>query len=69
MRELSSLIGLQVISISEGRNLGTVGDVYVDLTAGELVCVTLARTPELRVVLAEDMQVIGSDALMVLDES
>ena len=69
MRELRRLIGLQVISISEGRNLGTVGDVYVDLTAGELVCVTLARTPELRVVLAEDMQVIGSDALMVLDES
>lgn len=65
MRELSSLIDLQVISTTEGRRLGTVADALVDLAAGELVCVTLARTPELQVVLAEDIEVIGPDALMV----
>jgi uncharacterized protein YrrD len=67
MRELTSLIGLQVISTSEGKRLGSVADVYVDLAAGELVCVTLAKTPELRVILAGDIDVIGDDAIMVSD--
>lgn len=68
MRELSSLIGLQVISTSEGKKLGTVADAYVDLAAGELVCVTLSKTPELRVILAGDIDVIGDDAIMVSGE-
>ena len=67
MRELSSLVGLQVIATSEGKRLGTVADAYVDLAAGELVCVTLAKTPELRVILAEDIAVVGDDAIMVAD--
>jgi uncharacterized protein YrrD len=67
MRELSSLIGLQVISTSEGKKLGSIADAYVDLAAGELVCVTLSKTPELRVILAEDIDVIGDDAIMVAD--
>jgi uncharacterized protein YrrD len=67
MRELSDLISLQVISTSEGKKLGSVADAYVDLAAGELVCVSLAKTPELRVILAEDINVIGDDALMVSD--
>ena len=65
MRELTGLIGLQVISTSEGRRLGTIADALIDLARGELVCVTLARTPELQVVLAEDIEVIGPDAIMV----
>ncbi|MGM0494044.1 MAG: PRC-barrel domain-containing protein [Armatimonadota bacterium] len=69
MRELSSLIGLQVISTGEGKKLGSVADAYVDLAAGELVCVTLAKTPELRVILAGDIEVIGDDAIMVADHS
>lgn len=69
MRELSSLIGLQVISTSEGKKLGSIAEAYVDLSAGELVCVTLAKTPELRVILAEDIGVIGSDAVMVADHT
>ena len=67
MRELSSLIGLQVISTSEGKKLGSIAEAYVDLAAGELVCVTLAKTPELRVIFAEDIDVIGADAVMVSD--
>lgn len=69
MRELSSLIGLQVISTGEGKKLGSVADAYVDLAAGELVCVTLAKTPELRVILAGDIEVIGDDAIMIADHS
>ncbi|MFW5868605.1 MAG: PRC-barrel domain-containing protein [Armatimonadota bacterium] len=69
MRELSSLTGLQVISTSEGKKLGSVADAYVDLAAGELVCVTLSRTPELRAILAADIDVIGADAIMVADHS
>jgi len=65
MRELSSLIGLQVIATSEGKRLGTVADALVDLAAGKLVALTLAKTPELRVVLAEDIAVIGPDAVMI----
>lgn len=65
MRELSSLIGLQVIATGEGKRLGTVADALVDLAAGKLVALTLAKTPELRVVLAEDIAVIGPDAVMI----
>ena len=59
MRELSSLIGLQVIATREGKCVGTVADALVDLAAGKLVALTLAKTPELRVVLADDISVIG----------
>ncbi len=65
MRELSSLIGLQVIATGEGKRLGTVSDVLVDLAAGRLVAVTLAKTPELRVVMADDIDIVGPDALMI----
>lgn len=65
MRELGSLVNLQVISITEGKRLGIVADALVDLAAGELVCVTLAGTPELAAVRAEDIEVVGPDALMV----
>lgn len=65
MRELSSLVGLQVIATSEGKRLGTVADALVDLAAGKLVALTLANTPELRVVLADDITVIGPDAVMI----
>ncbi len=65
MRELSSLIGLQVIATGEGKRLGTVSDVLVDLAAGRLVAVTLAKTPEPSVVLADDIDVVGPDALMI----
>lgn len=65
MRELNSLIGLQVIATREGKCVGTVADALVDLAAGKLVALTLAKTPELRVVLADDISVIGPDAVMI----
>lgn len=65
MRELSSLVGLDIIATDEGKKLGTVADVLVNLSAGNVVAVTLAETPELRVVVADDIQVIGPDAIMI----
>lgn len=65
MRELSSLIGLQVIATQEGKRLGTVSDALIDLAQGRLVALMLAKTPEPSVVLAEDIDVIGPDAIMI----
>ncbi|MGC9317077.1 MAG: PRC-barrel domain-containing protein [Armatimonadota bacterium] len=65
MRELSSLVGLEVIATDNGKRLGTVAEPLVDLAAGELVGVTLAKTPELQVILAEDISIIGPDAVMI----
>ena len=65
MRELSSLIDMQVIATDEGKRLGTISQTLVDLTAGELVAVLLAGPPGKSLVAAKDFQVIGEDALMV----
>ncbi len=67
MRELSSLIDMQVIATDEGKRLGTVSQTLVDLAAGQLVAVLLAGPPGKSLVAAEDFQVIGEDALMVAD--
>ncbi len=69
MRELSSLVGLQVVSMEEGTRLGVIADVLIDLGSGRLVAVTLSGTPEFRAILAEDIDVIGRDAIMVSDQS
>jgi sporulation protein YlmC with PRC-barrel domain len=45
MRELSSLIDMQVIATDEGKRLGTISQTLVDLAAGELVAVLLAGPP------------------------
>ena len=67
MRELSSLIDMQVIATDEGKRLGTVSQTLIDLAAGELVAVLLAGPPGKCLVAAKDFQVIGEDALMVAD--
>lgn len=65
MRELSSLIDMQVIATDEGKRLGTISQTLVDLAAGELVAVLLAGPPGKCLVASKDFQVIGEDALMV----
>jgi len=65
MRELSSLIDMQVIATDEGKRLGTISQTMVDLAAGELVAVLLTGPPGKSLVAAKDFQVIGEDALMV----
>jgi len=65
MRDLSSIVGLQVIATDEGRRLGSVSRAIVDLAAGALVAVVLGEPPEQNAILADDVEVIGQDALMV----
>jgi len=61
MEDLSSIVGLQVIATDEGKQLGSVSEALVDLAAGKLVAVALGK----KAVLAEHIEVIGPDALMV----
>lgn len=67
MRELSSLMGMQVIATDEGKRLGEISQALVDLSAGELVAVLLAGPPGKSLIMARDFQVVGQDALMVDD--
>lgn len=61
MKDLSSIVGLQVIATDEGKQLGSVSQALVDLAAGKLVAVALGK----KAILAEHIEVIGPDALMV----
>jgi len=61
MKELSSIVGLQVIATDEGKQLGLVSEALVDLAAGKLVAVALGK----KAILADDIEVIGPDAVMV----
>jgi len=65
MKDLSSIVGLPVIATDEGKQLGTVSQALVDLSAGRLVAVVLGRPPGKKTVLANDIESIGRDALMV----
>jgi len=65
MRDLSSMMGLQVIAVDEGRRLGVISHALVDLAAGELVAVMLSGLPGKSLIMAKDFKVVGQDALMV----
>jgi len=65
MRDLSSLMGMPVIAVDEGKRLGTVSQALLDLSAGELVAVLLAGPPGKSLIMAADLKVVGQDALMV----
>ncbi len=65
MRDLSSLMEMQVIAADEGKRLGVISQTFVDLAAGELVAVLLVAPPGKSLIMAADFQVIGQDALMV----
>lgn len=65
MRDIASIVGLKVISSSEGRDVGTVSQVVVSLATGEIQGLILGTGAGERGVKAEDLQVIGTDAIMV----
>lgn len=69
MRDLSSIVGLQVIATDEGRRVGSVSQVIVDLAAAQMVAVVLGEAPEQKAIAAADLGVIGQDALMVASAS
>jgi len=64
MRDIASIVGLKVVSMAEGKQLGTVGEVVCDLAAGRMVGVIIDSEPETGVV-SENIQTLGTHAVMV----
>ena len=65
MRDVASIIGLSVISSKEGRDLGAVNQVIVDLASGTLDGLIVGTGASERGIEAKDVGVIGVDAVMV----
>jgi uncharacterized protein YrrD len=65
MRDTASLIGLQVIGVNDGKLVGRVTQVVCDLARGALVGLITGEGAAEKGVLAEDIAVIGEDAVMV----
>lgn len=65
MRDVASIVGLKVISSSEGREVGTVSQVVVDLASGEIVGLIVGKGAAEKGIDAADVDVIGTDAVMV----
>ena len=65
MREISSLLNSEVISIQEGRRLGAITQVVVDLAAGKLVGLILGKGAAEKGVAAKDIKTLGPDVVMV----
>lgn len=64
------LVGLPVVSIAEGKRLGTVRDVMVDATERRMVGFTVqpdGRGRDTQVLLADDIRAVGPDAVTVAD--
>jgi len=69
MREIKSIVGLRVISVEEGANVGNVSQVVVDLAAGTVVGLILGEGPGERGVLAADIKTLGADAIMIANRA
>jgi uncharacterized protein YrrD len=69
MRDINSIVGLKVISVEEGRDMGTVSQVIVDLAEGALVGVIIGKGAAAKGVWADDIHVLGVDAIMIASRS
>ncbi len=65
MREIGSILGLKVVSILEGKSLGTITEVVIDLTVGKMIGVIVGRGPAEKGIRAADIQALGADAVLV----
>lgn len=65
MRDIASIVGLKVIAAREGRDLGPVTQVVVDLASGQFEGVIVGKGPLEKGIEANDITVIGVDAVMV----
>ena len=65
MRDIASIVGLRVIAAREGRDLGSVTQVVVDLASGQFEGVIVGKGPLEKGIEANDITVIGVDAVMV----
>jgi uncharacterized protein YrrD len=65
VREISSLLNSEVISIKEGRRLGAITQVVVDLAQGKLLGLILGKGAAEKGVVAQDIQTLGPDVVMI----
>ena len=65
MREISTIVGLEVIGIADGKVLGRVSEVVCDLASGRLVGLILGQGPAEKGIAADAIITIGDDAVMV----
>lgn len=65
MRDIASIVGLKVIASKEGREVGTISQVIVNLTSGAIEGVLVGKGPTEKGIDASDIDVIGTDAVMV----
>ncbi|HCU35532.1 MAG TPA: hypothetical protein DGT21_08760 [Armatimonadetes bacterium] len=69
MREISSIVGEPVISVAEGVELGRVGEIVIDLAQGAVMGMIIERDGVEQGVWADDVAVIGPDAVMLADQT
>ncbi len=65
MREVSSLLNSEVISVQEGKRLGVVSQPVYDLAAGRLLGLIIGKGPAEKGILAADIKTWGPDVVMV----
>lgn len=65
MREISTIRGLEVVGIADGRVVGRVTQIICDLSSGELLGLITGQGAAERGILAEDIVTIGEDAVMI----
>jgi uncharacterized protein YrrD len=65
VREVSSLLNSEVISIKEGKRLGVISQAVFDLAAGRLLGVIIGKGPAEKGIRAADIKTWGPDVVMV----
>jgi len=65
VREISSLLNSEVISIKEGKRLGVISQAVFDLAAGRLLGVIVGKEPAEKGIRASDIKTWGPDVVMV----
>lgn len=65
MREISTIRGLEVVGIADGRVVGRVTQVICDLASGELLGLITGQGAAERGICAEDVVTMGEDAVMI----
>lgn len=65
MQEIATLAGLEVVSTSEGKSLGTISQVLVDLAAGKMLGVVVGTGPAEKGIHAADLKALGTDVVLV----
>jgi len=65
VREISSLLNSEVISVKEGKRLGVISQAVYDLAAGRLLGLIIGKGPAEKGIRAADIKTWGPDVVMV----